>query len=68
MKKGITATTGRSTRGVVRDREVVRKLFRLGWIEVGPGYVRYWNRTAGGMVRLNVAQERRWRAWMARRI
>lgn len=46
---------------------VLRRTYRLGVIEVGPGYVRYWNRTAaGGPYALNAEQEARWREYLRR--
>lgn len=40
------------------------RVFRLGRIEVGPGYVRLDNRTNHSFVTLDAEQEARWRAWL----
>ena len=46
---------------------ILRRVFRLGGIEVGEDWVRYFNRTAkGGPYRLTPAQAEKWRAWMIR--
>jgi len=44
---------------------IERVVFLLGVIEVGPGYVRYFNRTAsGGPYALTPEQEQHWRWWL----
>lgn len=43
---------------------ILRAVFRLGVIEVRPGRVDYWNRTARGGTTLTNHQEARWRLWM----
>lgn len=48
----------------IRTTGILRAVFRLGVIEVGPGFMRYYNRTATGEVSLDAEQEARWRKWM----
>lgn len=43
---------------------ILRAVFRLGVVEVGPGYVRYYNATAKATITLNQSEEARWRDWM----
>jgi hypothetical protein len=46
--------------------DVIWAVFRLGVVQVGPGYVAYHNRAASGRITLSPGQETRWRAWFAR--
>lgn len=43
----------------------IRRVFRIGVIEVGDGYVRLYNRTSDRTVTLTPEQEARWRDWIA---
>jgi hypothetical protein len=52
------------SRDMGTDVGVRRLVFRLGVIEVGPGYVSYRNRTASGKVQLAPEQEARWHAFL----
>lgn len=48
------------------DRTTLRRVFRIGVILVGEGFVRLYNRTSDRTVTLTPEQEARWRAWMRR--
>ena len=45
---------------------VLRRVYRLGCVEVGPGYVRLINKTNDTTVILTPEQEQRWRARLLR--
>jgi len=47
-------------------RLVSRRVYRLGCVEVGPGYVRLVNKTNDTTVILTPEQEQRWRARLLR--
>lgn len=51
---------------MVDTTEPICRVFRIGVIEVGPGYVRLYNRTTDRTVSLNPEQETRWRDWLVR--
>lgn len=41
----------------------IRRVFRLGVIELGEDYVAYWNRSSSGRIALSPEQVNRWREW-----
>jgi len=45
------------------SQAVVSRVFRLGKMTLGPGYIAYENRTASGRVTLTPEQEKKWREW-----
>ena len=45
---------------------VVRRVYRLGCVEVGPGYVRLVNKTNDTTISLTPEQEQRWRTRLMR--
>ena len=57
-----------STTGIVLTVDeldtTVSRVFRLGKITIGDGFLAYENRTASGRVQLTPEQEQRWRDWM----
>lgn len=43
---------------------IQQRVFRIGVVQVGPGFVRLFNRTSDRTVTLTPEQEQRWRRWL----